>query len=150
MDWKALFLTPQGRIGQRDFWIGFVIIFAVNLVGGMIPIIGMVVGLIMIWPMICVYSKRLHDMGKSAWLMAIPFGVLIAAFVLAALTGGMAMISGGSNNPGAAMAGLGAAAGLMGLGGLIGFAFLLWVGLSKGNLEANQYGAPPASLTTAV
>ena len=33
MDWKTLFLDAKGRIGQKDFWIGFLILF----VGGIIP-----------------------------------------------------------------------------------------------------------------
>jgi hypothetical protein len=44
----------------------------------------------------------------------------------------------------AAAGGVGIAAMVVMLGAVAGIAFLLWLGLSKGDPEANAYGPPPA------
>ena len=152
MDWQTLFLKADGRIGKRDFWIGFAILFAVGFVAGLIPIIGQIIALVLIYPWVCVYAKRLHDMGKTAWLILVPFGVGIVAMVVGLMSGGMAMMGMGAAGTdaaaaNAAMAGLGMFGLLMALAGLVGLAFLLWVGLSNGDPGENRYGPPPVSLT---
>ncbi|QRN97586.1 DUF805 domain-containing protein [Archangium violaceum] len=157
MDWKTLFLTPQGRIGRRDFWIGFLIVMVASAVLQIIPFIGQLLGLLLFWPQICIHSKRLHDMGKSAWLLLAPFIVSVICVGVSIATGSMAMMgaarvneSGGdASSAGNAMAAWGAAMGFMALGFLVGFAFLLWVGLSKGQPGLNRFGPPPVSLTGA-
>lgn len=152
MDWNTLFLKADGRIGKRDFWIGFLILFVANLVLSMIPVIGWIVSIALFYPMVCLYSKRLHDFGKTGWLTLVPFGVFALAMVIAAMTGGMAMLgmgAAGSEEAAAtaAMAGLGMAGALMALAGLVGLGFLLWVGLTNGDPGDNRYGPPPVSLT---
>ena len=153
MDWKTLYLNANGRIGQRDFWIGWVILFVATLILGLIPVIGHIIGLVLIYPTVCVYSKRLHDFGKSGWLVAIPYAVFIIAAVIGVIAGGSAILMGASAgaNASAAAAGALGGLGLMMLFLLIAFvvaiAFLLWVGLSKGDAGPNRYGPPPVSLT---
>jgi len=152
MDWKTLFLTADGRIGQKDFWIGFLILFVAGLVLGMIPLLGMIIGLALIYPNVCLYSKRLHDAGRSGWLAAVPYAIGCVGFLLMMMMGGMgamgAMMGGG--NDAMASAGMMAGLGAMGLIGLLMFAaligFLLWVGLAKGDPGDNRYGPPPRSL----
>ena len=150
MDWKSLFLTSTGRLGQRDFWIAFLILFVIGFVGGMIPLLKLVIGLALIFPAVCIMAKRLHDFGKTGWLAAAPYAVGAVAMVVGMVLGGMAMVMGGVGGDGAAMA---AAAGGMGLMAVVMFvavvanlAFLLWVGLSKGDPDANAYGPPPAAV----
>ncbi|WP_257457896.1 DUF805 domain-containing protein [Archangium lipolyticum] len=153
MDWKTLFLTPEGRIGRRDFWIGFLIVMVASTVLQIIPFIGQLLGLLLVWPQICIHSKRLHDMGKSAWLMLAPFIVSGICFALSTRTRSMArMIEANTNVQndnaapmGAAVAGMA----LIALGLLVGIAFLLWVGLSKGEPGRNRFGPRPVSLTGA-
>ena len=152
MDWKTLFLTPEGRIGRRDFWIGFVIILVASVVLGVIPVLGQLIGIALLWPQICIHAKRLHDMGKTAWLMVVPFAVSFIAVGGAVIVGGAGVISAGAmgDNPaavGAALAGMGAAMGFLGIALLVGLAFLLWVGLSRGEVGPNRFGPPPVSLT---
>lgn len=146
MDWKTLFLDAKGRIGQSDFWIGFAILFVAGIVLGMIPVIKQFAGLILLFPWICVYSKRLHDFGKTGWLVLVPIGVVFVAIIIAIMTGGMAMLAGGANNAAGAMAGLGTMGLVMIVALLICLAFLLWVGLTKGDPGDNQYGPPPRKL----
>jgi uncharacterized membrane protein YhaH (DUF805 family) len=150
MDWKALFLTADGRIGQRDFWIGFAILFVAGFILGLIPLLGIIISIAMIYPNVCVTAKRLHDMGRSGWLMLVPWAVSTVAFMVAMFSGGAALMgaaAGGSGGGMASMAGLGVAlvAGCVAL--LVGLGFLLWVGLSKGEPGDNRFGPPPISLT---
>lgn len=156
MDFKNLFLSPNGRIGRGQFWIAFVILFVANIIINMLthamPFLG-ILGLAVLYFSVCVYSKRLHDMGKSGWLQLIPILVICAGVVLAVAMGGVAALSGmsggGNGNPSAAMAALGTAGIVIGIGALIGLAFLLWVGLTPGNAGDNKYGPPPAKSQTA-
>ena len=148
MDWKNLFLNANGRIGQKDFWIGFLILFVGGFILGLIPFINMIAGLVLIYPSVCVFSKRLHDFGKTGWLAAVPFGIGAVFFVLAMIMGGAAMF-GMASGDAAATGGAMAALGMVGLLGLVAFcayiAFVLWVGLTKGDVGTNQDGPPPVS-----
>lgn len=145
-DWRTLFLQANGRIGQKDYWIGIGILFAANLVLSWLPFIGLLISLAGIYFGICVSSKRLHDMGKSGWLAAVPYGVTALAVVLSAMAfvGGMAGAS--SGNDMGALAGMGMATSVWGLAFLINLGFLIWLGVTKGDPGDNAYGPPPRPL----
>ena len=148
MNWQNLFLSANGRIGQKDFWIGFLILFVAGIVLGMIPLLGMIIGLALIYPNVCVFSKRLHDFGKTGWLAAVPYAMFAVIMVVAMIAGGAAMF-GAASGSAAGAGGAMAAMGTMGILFLLGFVayvgFVLWVGLTKGDPGTNQYGAPAAS-----
>jgi len=155
MDWKFLFLTAEGRIGRKDFWIGFLIVFAASVVLNIVPVLGQILGLLLIWPQICIHAKRLHDMGRTAWLMLVPFAVTVVCATLAVVTVGAGFLSAailGSTDAdmaaaGSAMAGVGAASAVMGLAMLFGLAFLLWVGLTPSQPGENRFGPPAQPVT---
>jgi uncharacterized membrane protein YhaH (DUF805 family) len=150
MDWKTLFLTADGRIGKRDFWIGFLIVFVGTMALSMVPVLGGLAVLASHYPTICLTSKRLHDFGRSGWLSAVPYALAFVTLIVGALTGGMALlgivVASETAAAGAAMAGLGLFSALIGLTSLIWFGFLLWVGLTNGEVNENRYGPPPVSL----
>jgi uncharacterized membrane protein YhaH (DUF805 family) len=158
MDFKNLFLSANGRAGRQEFWIGFLILLVAGFVLGLVPLVNMVAGLVLIYPWVCLYSKRLHDFGKSGWLTLVPFGLGLVGVVCTVAFGGMAALTamatknaGGTDNA-AAMSAVGAM-GTMSIVwmviGLAGIAFLLWVGLSKGDAGDNKYGPPPAKSAAA-
>lgn len=148
MDFRQLFLTSQGRIGPRDFWIGFLILFVSGIVLGLIPFLGLIASIALIYPQVCIFSKRLHDFGKSGWLYLAPLILTVLLGVVMAVVGGasLAMLSG--EDDGAAIAG--AALAIGGLIVLLNFGFLLWVGLSRGDPGENRYGPPPGMLAASV
>lgn len=146
LDWKALFLDATGRIGQRDYWIGIGVLFVANLVLSWLPLIGTVVSLVGIYAGVCVSSKRLHDMGRSGWLAAVPFGIYTAAVILSAVSvigiiGASAYDNGLGVVAGAGMLGL-----LWTMAFLANLGFVIWLGITPGQPEDNVYGPVPQPL----
>ena len=146
LDWKTLFLDANGRIGQKDYWIGFGILFAANMLLSWLPLIGFLISLAATYAGICLASKRLHDMGKSGWLAAIPYGVFIAAIVLSAVSF-IGMMGAATYDNGMGMM---AGAGFMGLlwtaAVVLNIGFVIWLGVTAGQPEDNLYGPPPQPL----
>lgn len=148
MDWKSLFFSAEGRIGRQAFWIGFAILFFAGMVINVIPGLGQLISIAMIWCWVCLFSKRLHDFGKSGWLNLVPIVAWFAALVIALAVGGaglIAMATGGDAGAGAFIASMGGAMLVFAVAGLINLAFILWVGLTAPTPGDNAYGPHPAA-----
>ncbi|MEQ9506951.1 MAG: hypothetical protein RLO80_11830 [Hyphomonas sp.] len=72
MDFRFLFLEPQGRLAPNPFARGFVILTGAYMI---ITVLSAVVwpGLgpmqfVLVFPYFCLFAKRLHDASLSAWL----------------------------------------------------------------------------------
>ena len=147
-DFKSAMLSFEGRLRRSHFWIGWLILFGVNIVISWIPIINLF-GVVLIWPNLAISVKRLHDMGKSGWLIAIPWVGSIIAFVAGfAMMIAAAEANGYSedyfeNNPAAVFGMMGPAFGLFAIAGLLGLAFLLWIGLVDSQKGENRFGPNP-------
>lgn len=146
-DWQKLLFSFEGRTRRSHFWIGWLICLGISVVAGWLPFIGMFVCLALIWPNLAISVKRLHDMGKSGWLVLVPW---VAGFISMIVGFGMIGFSAIANsaaleaeNPFAIMALIGPAIGLFGLAFLIGLAFLLWIGLTDSQPGDNRYGPNP-------
>jgi uncharacterized membrane protein YhaH (DUF805 family) len=155
MDWQSLFLSPEGRIGQRDFWVGVLILFVVWILTPLLHLLAPLVWLVLLYPWVCVFTKRLHDFGKSGLLILVPFVVGFIAAVLGVIFGGVTVLSaiwtamqGGTLSLAVLLGALGTMLAFLGVAAVVKFVFILWVGLSPGDQAANRYGPPPGSLTT--
>lgn len=85
-DWRALFLSANGRVARTPFLIAAAILL------GVASIYEAVVGVTLHWltgwfvyPALiyagaCVLSKRLHDRGKSGWWAALVLAALVAVW----------------------------------------------------------------------
>lgn len=153
MDWKTLFLSPEGRIGRQAFWIGWLVLLGLNVAVGWVPVFGGIVWLGTVYASVCVHSKRLHDMGQTGWWQVLPwvFGpVLVTGSALS--VGVMPAIAALTNGEPEVSA-LTAVAGLF-LSIFIAFAiwlaFTLWVGCSSGQPGDNRYGAAPINTAAVV
>jgi uncharacterized membrane protein YhaH (DUF805 family) len=145
-DWRKLFLDANGRIGQKDYWIGFGIVFAAGLVFGWIPLIGFLFSLAAIYAGVCVSSKRLHDMGRSGWLAAIPYGAYAAATLLSVIFFMGAMGAAHYDNGMGFVAGMGTMGLLWTLAFVLNVGFVIWLGVTPGQPADNAYGPPPQPL----
>jgi len=85
-----LFLSPAGRMGRRDFWIGIIgfVVFvlamqfimnkiATTLAGFFLSLVYIVLVFQILYS---VYGKRLHDLSRSFWLLT---GMLTLTLIMA-------------------------------------------------------------------
>ena len=87
MDYKALFLSRDGRINRQPFWIGLIILNVIGLI-----IQGIVLGtgvaeifylqLLLIWPNIAIGVKRCHDRNRSGWFLLLSIIPVLNIWVL--------------------------------------------------------------------
>lgn len=72
MDFRFLFLEPQGRLAPRPFARGFLLLTGATLIVTVLSIIAApgisLLQYALIFPYLCLFGKRLHDAGLSAWL----------------------------------------------------------------------------------
>ena len=127
LSYDTLFVNPKGRTSRGPFITALVVLVAVSafyavvlkgLEGGgwiLVPLL---------FPGFVLHGRRLHDLGKTAWLAALPLGLVTA--VIWPHTGGR----------GAWEAPLAVVATLVYAG------FALWCCLGKGQTQANRFGAP--------
>lgn len=96
---KTIFLSPTGRMGRKDFWIGFiglaVFITAVNTYLANFPQLYVSFWIALVFPFLalyliyCIYGKRLHDLGQSYWPLtgAIVLQIIVIIGVMMAFGG---------------------------------------------------------------
>ena len=148
MSFTDVLFKPNGRISQGQFWAGWGVILAGNIVANFIPLLGLIISLGLIYVGCCVYGKRLHDMGKSAWLHAIPWGISIVLTIVAVVIAMPAIMAAMQNADtmseeemvAAMMGSMGPAMGIGSLSMLIWLGYTIWVGVSGSDPNDNQYG----------
>jgi uncharacterized membrane protein YhaH (DUF805 family) len=146
-DWQKLLFSFEGRTRRSHFWIGWLICLGVGVVAGWIPLIGFVISIALIWPNLAITVKRLHDMGHTGWLAAIPYGIGVVGSIVAFSMIGMSAIMNAAaleqEDPVAILALIGPAFGLFGLLLLVSLGFLLWIGLTDSQRGPNRFGPNP-------
>jgi uncharacterized membrane protein YhaH (DUF805 family) len=153
MDWGRLFLSAEGRIRQQDYWIGVLILIGLWVVSHLAHIFAPLIWLILVYPWVCVITKRLHDFGRSGWLILVPVVVGFLCACAAVVVGGVAVIGAffaASTDSGADMGSWAGVLGALGIAlvfiaiaAVVKLIFLLWVGLHGGDAGPNRYGPPP-------
>lgn len=142
---RALF-SFEGRLRRSHYWIAWAITFGTGFLLNFIPLLNLL-GIVLLWPHLAIGAKRLHDMGHSGWLIAIPYVVMIGGWIYAfASIGVSALLNAeqlGAEDPAAIMATFGPAAGALMLTWLVGIAFWLWMGLADSQRGANRFGPNP-------
>ncbi len=147
-DYQRLYLSAEGRIGRRDFWMGIIGFFVVGVVLGLIffalfgplsfmtRLLDFIVQLIFAYPAYNLMAKRFQDRDKPPMFAAIIIGIGIVLNFISLFTG----------EP-------------TGMGGFLGtilsliwLVIAIWVlvelGFLRGTVGQNQYGADPLGGTT--
>lgn len=137
MDWKFIFLSFQGRLNRKPYWLGTIALLSLVIIGvfgvmflagggGGVAAIG-VIYLLLLWPTLAIGVKRLHDRDKSAWWLVVFYVVPTLLNVLG---------EGGDGE------GVGAI-----IFGLASLAISIWalveLGFLRGTVGANRYGPDP-------
>lgn len=153
MGWMTLFFSPEGRINRTHFWLGWLILFGAGALIGWFPLFGQIAVLLSLYCHVCVYSKRLHDMGRTGWLQIIPFLAMTILPLVGLILGGTAIFSHLHDfDEGRGFWVVLGAFGWLALGFAVACViwaiFLLWLGASGSQPGDNRYGPPaPTTLT---
>jgi len=82
MNYDSLFADPRGRTSRARFVPALLvllaaILFYAFLVKGRTAQFCL---LVLLYPALVLHARRLHDMGRSAWLLVVPAVLLVAMF----------------------------------------------------------------------
>ena len=77
----------EGRISRQPYWIGWIILNIVVLVGQMSGSsdLSLILSVLIIWPGLALQAKRWHDRNKSAWWILLNFTIIGIPWVLVEL-----------------------------------------------------------------
>lgn len=135
MSLAELFLNSQGRIGRGRFWMGFALLAMLQSGACMIPHAGWFAFMVLAYGWICLYAKRLHDIGRSGWMTLWPILVSLLALSAAAAFW-LHTFEVKANGPPLFWVSIGSLC----AASLIDLAFVAWVGLSPSEADENPYG----------
>jgi uncharacterized membrane protein YhaH (DUF805 family) len=138
MDVTRLLTTPAGRISRASFWIGWLIIIAVESAARLtlgvpfVRLLSFLIDLALFYPWVVLMVKRLHDRNRSGelsgWLI-VPYSVLMVTNLLG--------MSGDPDHMGVVESML-----VIGTFGIT-LVFMVDLGFRRGTAGDNQYGPDP-------
>jgi uncharacterized membrane protein YhaH (DUF805 family) len=151
MSFTDVLFKPTGRIEARQFWPGWAVLVVANIVGSFIPILSILIYFGLIYPGVCIYGKRLHDMGRSAWLVSIPWGIGFVLGIVGLFLSMPEVMELSQDDPAAledpmiAMSVLQPYLACIGVGMLIWLGLTAWVGTAASDPNDNKYGPAPGA-----
>ncbi|MGV3578266.1 DUF805 domain-containing protein [Brevundimonas sp.] len=145
-DFARAMFSFDGRLRRSHFWISWAVLFVGGFVLNFVPFLNLL-GIVLLWPHLAIGVKRLHDMGKTGWLIAIPYVVMIVGGVYAVIQVGLSAWMNAeaieAEDPTVILSTFGPALGILSLTWLVGIAFWLWIGLADGQRGDNRFGPNP-------
>jgi uncharacterized membrane protein YhaH (DUF805 family)/cold shock CspA family protein len=146
-DAKKTFLSFYGRTRRSHFWVAWLCLFGAGFLTNFIPLIGWLIGLALIWPNTAIQVTRLHDMGKTGWLVLIPILTTIGGGFAIIATVGVAALTNmeglENEDPAVIVATFLPALGIGTIMALVSLGFLLWIGIAEGQRGDNRFGPNP-------
>lgn len=152
MNLKHLFLSFEGRISRKPYWIALLILIAIQLFGVAVGLfvlglpletflqqdnqtltqINLGAGLILLYPSLAITIKRLHDRNRSGWWGTMFYALSVANNILSTTS-----YAGTAGNLSTSQLALLA---LLGIGGLW---LLVELGFLRGTAGENRFGQDP-------
>lgn len=143
-----MFAYLQGRSGRKEYWIGVGLLLLVGVGLAYANVGGASAATTALW--ILIWNRRLHDIGRSGWVILIPIGLIIAITILSVGLGGKEVLAAFeySQTGGGPITERGATlfAGMVLLVLAIQFGFTIWLGVKKGDPGDNRFGPPPPAI----
>lgn len=136
----GVFFSARGKLDRRTFWAGSLLLAALWGALQLLETAGQTLALLLVIPQVCLFSKRLHDLGKSGWFTGVPCGLALLGGLVLALTRQSSVAPSDLSFGGAL-----AAAGCW----LVGVLFFVRVGLAEPDMDPKAYGAPPTTASDA-
>lgn len=137
----------NGRLRRSHFWISWAILCAIWWVTFWMPVLNVIFYFVLLWANLAVGAKRFHDMGKTGWLIAIPWVLLIGVQIAAVAVIGVAAINDPqafeSENPAALMSLLGTIGLFLAVAVPVSLGFWLWLGIADSQPGRNAHGPNP-------
>jgi uncharacterized membrane protein YhaH (DUF805 family) len=143
-----VFAYLNGRSSRGEYWIGIGLLLLVGVGLALANISGAGAVTTFLW--ILIWSRRLHDIGKSGWVILIPMALMIAVSAAAFALGGDELVkvmrytqtNGGEISERGAQLFLA----FVGVVLLIQGGFTVWLGTRAGEPQSNRFGPPPGKL----
>jgi len=153
------YATFTGRAPRSEYWLWLLFAcltgFVAGIVGGILDIAGntkvfsglisLVLGLGFLIPNLSVAVRRLHDLNRSGWWLAAPYGLMFLTAIVAipAITALGADASSSSDDTTSGGSFLLIPAGILGLATCVmGIVLLVWF-CTRGTRGQNRFGADP-------
>ena len=138
LDCLKKYFQFKGRSSRYDFWsfilINVLVNFLLGVFDGMLGTSGMLSVLYSLGvfiPMLAIQVRRLHDINKSGWWLALPFGAIFFASMISGI------LTYSLDEPSSLPA-------LTGLIALAAMGLMIYWFAKKGDEKANDYGQPEA------
>jgi len=107
-----LLLDPNGRISPADFMKCAILLIIITAVIGLVPIISTTLGgilslisIVLLYPWVVIFMKRMRDGGKSGWMCLVAIlvyfvaSMIVGIIVVALVGGGMAGMMDAAGDP---------------------------------------------------
>lgn len=158
MDFRYLYTSFDGRINRKPFWIASLIMMGAAIVlslvivtpitlmsEGLAAFVSLLISLALLYPVVALGVKRLHDRGKSGQLMAVFLApsIILQLGDLLGITGSEQVVGGETIYLPNMLGWL-----LIAVSLGVGIWALVELGILKGTTGPNTYGPDPLAGTT--
>lgn len=82
-----LLTDSSGRLGQRPYWILAAALLVAGFVLSALPVVGPLISILLIWPWLCLFCKRVRDAGRDHKLAMMMVTPLAISAVMSAVVG---------------------------------------------------------------
>jgi uncharacterized membrane protein YhaH (DUF805 family) len=143
-----VFAYLNGRSSRAEYWIGIALLLLVGVGLALANVSGASGATTFLW--IIVWARRLHDTGKSGWVILIPVALMLVVSIAAFTLGGDELMSAmrysQTNNGQVTERGAYLFLAFVGVVLLIQGGFTIWLGAKAGEPGNNRFGPPPGKL----